>query len=421
MRVIGVIAEFNPFHNGHEYLIQKAREAVNDKRAIVMVVMSGPFTERGIPAILPKHVRAKQALLCGADVVLELPFTFAAAPSERFASGAVELLYRTGVVTDIAFGVDCANPNLLHTLADIDYEDNEVYVTNLKQALSDGKSFPAARAYAIASLFENQDDINNEELLDTLRQPNAILALDYLKAIKSSGAKFNIHMINRVGESYSSNQTGKYMSATGIRELISKSNNSVSELTLKLAGKMPDKALAVALSGWMNDEYKIPDMDLYARDIINHIANSMNSDSAYMGDGLSGYITNKASDIRKGEDNWDSLSELLCTKHFTMPRIYRALASSLVNQSEEYINTIKHVQFIRVLGFNKEGRYCLKIMGKCARLPIISNCSDALELYSDKPMLKDQFELNKRADNIAAKYLGLPHNYDLSTPPVITK
>ncbi|MBO7448933.1 MAG: nucleotidyltransferase family protein, partial [Clostridiales bacterium] len=84
MRVIGIIAEYNPFHNGHEYLIKKAREIVADPRAIVLVVMSGPFTQRGLPSILPKNIRAKQALLCGADVVLELPFTFACAPSERF-------------------------------------------------------------------------------------------------------------------------------------------------------------------------------------------------------------------------------------------------------------------------------------------------------------------------------------------------
>ena len=89
MRVIGIVAEFNPFHNGHEYLIKKAREIVNDSRAIVMPVMSGFFTQRGLPAVCPPEVRARQALLCGADVVLELPFSFSCAPSSRFAEGAI--------------------------------------------------------------------------------------------------------------------------------------------------------------------------------------------------------------------------------------------------------------------------------------------------------------------------------------------
>ena len=140
-----------------------------------------------------------------------------------------------------------------------------------------------------------------------------------------------------------------------------------------------------------------------------------------MTDGLDGYITNSISSLRKGEYSFEGLNKVLVTKHFTMPRIYRAIASALVGQTNEYVNRIKHVQFIRVLGFNKEGRYCLKVMGKCSKLPIIHNCSDALEYYSEKPMLKEQFELNMVADNIAAKYLGLPHNYDLSTPPLITK
>ena len=420
MKVIGVIAEFNPFHNGHEYLINKAREIVGDKRAIVMVVMSGSFTQRGLPAIIPKHDRAKAALLCGADIVLELPFTFACAPSERFASGAVELLYRTGVVTDIVFGIDSEKPEILNTLSNIDFDNSEEYSTTLKASLAEGKSFPSARADAIVNLLDNQD-IDKDLLRDTLRQPNAILALDYLKAIKALGAKFNVHMINRIGNSYSSVNEEGIMSATGIRNIIYQSDKKVSTLTLKLAGKIPDKSLAIPLSAWLEGKYLIPDMDIYCRDIINSISSKDISDVAYMGDGLNGYINNQLQSIRKDEDNFESLSNKLTTKHFTMPRIYRAIASSMVGQSAEYVQTIKHVQFIRVLGFNKDGRYCLKIMGKCARLPIISNCSDALELYSEKPMLKEQFELNRRADNVAAKYFGLSHDYDFSVPPVITK
>ena len=135
MRVIGIIAEFNPFHKGHEYLIQEAKRLVGDPRAVTMTVMSGPFTQRGTPAVSPKHVRAKEALVSGVDVAIELPFTFACAPSERFATGAVELLYRTGVVTDLAFGVDCKEPELLKELAKLE-PDEDV----LKEGLSQGMS-----------------------------------------------------------------------------------------------------------------------------------------------------------------------------------------------------------------------------------------------------------------------------------------
>ena len=136
MRVIGIIAEFNPFHNGHEYLIRKAREVVNDPRAIVMPVMSGFFTQRGLPAICPPSVRARQALLCGCDVVLELPFSFSCAPSSRFAEGAVSELISTGVVTDIAFGIDTDDPELLKALADTDFENDESFNNRLNGYIS---------------------------------------------------------------------------------------------------------------------------------------------------------------------------------------------------------------------------------------------------------------------------------------------
>ena len=145
MRVIGIIAEFNPFHGGHEYLIQKAREIVADPRAIVMPVISGPFTQRGLPALLPAQIRARQAMACGADLVLQLPFTFACAPSSRFAYGGISELISTGVVTDIAFGIDSGSPELLRELASTDFEASEQYRTVLQGKLDEGLSFPFVR------------------------------------------------------------------------------------------------------------------------------------------------------------------------------------------------------------------------------------------------------------------------------------
>ena len=427
MRVIGIIAEYNPFHNGHEYLISRARELVGDKRAVVLAVMSGPFTQRGLPSVLPKHVRASQALKCGADLVLELPFTFACAPSERFASGAVELLYRTGVVTDIAWGVDCEDPSLLSTLAGYDFESSDVYTSLLKASLSDGASFPSARAEAIVGAVKAQGlDIGEDLLRNTLRQPNSILALDYLRAMRHIGAHFKVHMIPRVGSGYSSDDiVADRPSASAIRsELFSLQDHghlSVAAAAVRLAGKMPDSSLAAALHAWQSGLCRLPDRDRYANDILNRIAVSSSSELdriAYMSDGLSGYLLNKVTDIRAGEALFDKMAEKLVTKHFTMPRIYRSLASMLVGQSAEYIMEETHPRFIRVLGFGKEGRYCLKIMGKCARLPIIHNCSDALELYSSDEALKSQFELDLAAGNVAASYLGMPYNSEWETPPV---
>ena len=393
MRVIGIIAEFNPFHKGHEYLIQEAKRLVGDPRAVTLTVMSGPFTQRGTLALSPKHVRAKEALVSGVDVALELPFTFACAPSERFATGAVELLYRAGVVTDLAFGVDCKDPSLLKELAGLEPDENV-----LKEALSQGKSYPAARAEAVISAYKG--DADSELVSDTLRQPNSILALDYIRAVNSMNTGFKIHMIPR--------QEGP--SATSARELIYKADTgSTASIADALNGILPDKALSVMLSALSRKEFTIPDEKAYMTDVSLAVRRTENlSEFAYMTDGLDGFIRN-------------NIDGDLQTKHFTMPRIRRAIASLMAGQKASYVEQEKHVQYIRVLGFNNEGKYCLKIMGKCARLPIISNASDALEVYSSNPRLKAQFELDLLANDIYARYASMEQGYEWKLPPVKVK
>ena len=406
MRVIGIVTEFNPFHNGHEELIKRAREEVKDPRAVVMCVMSGPFVQRGLPSVLPKHVRAESALKCGADVVLEIPFTFACAPSERFAHGAVELLYRTGVVTDIAFGVDCKDPDILFELAEKEPDENI-----LKECLASGMSFPAARSEALTATFKDITEEKKELIKDTLRQPNSILALDYIKEIRSQKAGFKIHMIKRTLDS----------SATAIREDIYSLENkdSVSEVADKLMGKIPDRALATYLSS-LGGYCHIADMESYMESVCREVEKTPDmSGFAYMGDGLEGHIRNTLDSAKSS--GFRSVSERLATKHFTMPRIYRAMTSLLMGQSKDYVEEEKHLQYIRVLGSTREGRYCLKIMGKCARLPLIHNCSDALELYSSNERLKKQFNMDLRANNIQAGLLGLKRDYEWEIPPVISK
>lgn len=416
MRVIGIVAEYNPFHNGHEYLIKKAREIVNDPRAIVLVVMSGPFTQRGLPSVLPKDVRAKQALLCGADVVLELPFTFACAPSERFAFGAIETLYRTGVVTDIAFGIDSDNFDLLKKLSETDFDKNEAFTASLKKNLEDGMSFPSARAGAIADVFEYED---KEELRNTLRRPNSILALDYLRAIRIFKKNFNVIAIPRVGDDYDSAEVGsKYPSATAIRDIIRDCGNSQSSLGSRLAGLLPDDSLAVMLSALSMKRYAFPDMDLYAKSAVMKL-DSADETIAYMGDGLLGYIRNTCEKLRSSDSGFEPLMNRLNTKHFTQGRILRAMASMMADQSGEFVSFHKHVPYIRVLGFTREGRYCLKIMGKCAKVPLIHNCSDFLE-QQDKEIAAVS-ALDKKAANLQNVLMGLPLNTDWDIPPVSVK
>jgi len=410
MRVIGIVAEFNPFHKGHEYLIKKAREIVGDKRAVVMCVMSGPVTQRGIPACLPKHIRTRQALNCGADLVLELPFKYACAPSPIFAEGAIKTLLKTGVLTDIAFGIDSDNPDELTKIADRDFESNEEYKLVLKEKLAEGLSFPKARATAISLI------MGDEGLADRLNKPNTILALDYLSALKKSskGRKIAVHMISRQGEGYKSEvtDTADFLSATAIREIMAKSDMKA-ELASNLAGKMPDKSLAAMLAS----NTKIPNIAIHEEEMLFNVLSKSSEELAkgpYMGDKLNGYIKNVAQELKTGESFFDKLP----TKHFVMSRIHRALICSYLNISKEEME-YTDPSYIRVLGFAHEGRYCLKIIGKCSKLPVIHNLSDALEIKDEG--LRNSIRLDMLASDYQRKLMGLPAGYERTIPPVIVK
>lgn len=428
MRVIGIIAEFNPFHNGHEHLIRKAREIVNDPRAIVMPVMSGFFTQRGLPAICPPNVRARQALLCGADVVLELPFSFSCAPSSRFAEGAVSELISTGVVTDIAFGVDTDDTDILKAIADMDFANDEAFNSKLNEYISTGISFPQARASAIKDIASEKGITG--DLDSVLSSPNAILALDYLMALKKIDKKhkINIIMIRREGEGYHSSEINSdFASATSIRNAISSEapHFSQSAIASKLNGHMPDRSLGVMLSSASSGIFRFPDYVDYIRNAMLTASASPLDNTAYMSDDLSGYIKNFASDIRPDTIPDDDhglkvFGDRISTKRYTLSRIQRALASLMTGQDETYLE-IKRPPYIRVLGFNSEGKYCLKIMGKCAKIPLINRPSDCLELQSENEDLKKIFELDMRAASLGWKLYGKNTASEWESIPVIVK
>ena len=428
MRVVGIVAEFNPFHNGHEYLIKKAREIVNDPRAIVMPVMSGFFTQRGLPAICPPSVRAKQALLCGADVVLELPFSFSCAPSSRFAEGAISELVSTGVITDIAFGVDTDDTELLKKLASLNPDDGE-FNSKLNEYISTGISFPEARAKAIKDI-ANSRGIGGD-LDQVLSSPNSILALDYLLALKKIDKmnRINVIMIKREGDGYHAAEAGSsFASATTLRKLISETAPcfSRSEIAAKLNGLMPDLSLGVMLSSNSGGTFEFPDYVDYIRDSMLTASSASGMEhTAYMTDDLSGYIRNFACDIRpdtiSGKDpDLKVFESRISTKRYTLSRIYRALASLMAGQDNSCLD-IKRPPYIRVLGFNQEGKYCLKIMGKCAKIPVINRPSDCLELQSENENLKKIFELDMRAASLGWKIYGRDIATEWESIPVIVK
>jgi hypothetical protein len=188
---------------------------------------------------------------------------------------------------------------------------------------------------------------------------------------------------------------------------------------------MPDKSLAAMLGSYSSGEFSIPDYASYIRRALLHLAGAQGQlgNSAYMGDDLDGYLQNLVSDLRPGDlpsDDYalEAFVKKADTKRFTKTRIFRALASFEAGQDKDLVS-LNHPPYIRVLGFNREGRYCLKIIGKCTKLPVISNPSDALELCSSNADLKKVFELEMRASAIANELYGRDVAYAWSAKPVM--
>lgn len=212
MQICGIICEFNPFHNGHKYLIKQAKKITGAK---IACLMSGNFVQRGTPAILDKYSRAKDAIQSGADIVLEFPTVFACSNAENFAFGAIKILDSLNV-SSIAFGIEETSLETLQKIAEIKLTNSKNFQNSFKNEIENGINFNTALKRAIAKEFENRD-----EIIEILSKPNNILAIEYLTAIRKLGSKIQAIAIPRIDNGYNSTkQKGQFLSASGIREKI---------------------------------------------------------------------------------------------------------------------------------------------------------------------------------------------------------
>ena len=189
--VLGIIAEYNPFHNGHAYQLMESKKTCDAD--VVVCVMSGNFMQRGAPAIVDKWSRAQMALEGGVDIVIELPTIYSVASAEHFATGGIKILNSLGV-DYISFGSECGNVDVLNEIAEVLYKEPKEYSVMLKHELSKGVSFPSAREKALLMYL---NDIRR--YANILSSPNNILGIEYLKALKKSKSSINAISVNRTG------------------------------------------------------------------------------------------------------------------------------------------------------------------------------------------------------------------------------
>ncbi|HOO29215.1 MAG TPA: nucleotidyltransferase family protein, partial [Lachnospiraceae bacterium] len=212
MNVTGIIAEYNPFHNGHLYQLTKAREETDADYMIV--VLSGDFVQRGTPAIADKYIRTKTALLAGADLVLELPVYFSSSSADFFAAGAVSLLDKIGCVDHLSFGSEHGSIKELSDIAGHLLSETPSYKTVLKKHLKQGNS------YALASAKASMEQFSDSRMAETLlKEPNNTLGIAYLKALSGRNSTITPHTVLRTGGGYHATEKGA-LSASAVRHTV---------------------------------------------------------------------------------------------------------------------------------------------------------------------------------------------------------
>ncbi|MEE1220115.1 MAG: nucleotidyltransferase family protein [Ruminococcus sp.] len=335
-----IICEFNPFHNGHKYLLQTAKMITNQP---IVAIMSGSFTQRGEVAITDKFTRTKTALQNGADLVIELPTAYAISNAQRFATAGTQLAAAFPVVNTLAFGCESDNTENLLIAANA-INDNDVKAT-LKQNMKSGEYYPKALENAVRK-------IKGDTIADILATPNNILAVEYLRGLK--GTNINPLPIKRIGVEHDSKiSTDTIASASHIRELV-RNNQTAESFAPYIPNNItyPEK-LDIALL------YKLRSMSC--------------EDIAKLPD-ISEGLENRIYSAVKSCNSVSEIIESVKTKRYTHARIRRILCSALLSITEELQNT--PIEYVRVLGFSSIGASLLK---DC-KLSVVTSVSNGLKL-----------------------------------------
>jgi len=404
MKVVGIVAEYNPFHNGHQYQIDKIRKETGAD--YIIVAMSGNFLQRGVPALCDKFTRTEMALQCGADLVLEIPTIWATASAEYYAHAGVALLASTGVVTHLAFGAETDDLDSLLQVSSILRNEPDVYRAVLSNSIRTGNSFPVARKNALITSLPLFPTEKLDELLDN---PNNILALEYLKALPDSIEPI---LIKREGAGYHDTEINtEFPSASAIREAIFDSDENIKSDTLAKA--MPEKSYALLDIALKNDEL------LTANDFSESLGYCLLTQADH---GFASYadcnqdFSNKIINSLNHYTLFEDFIDTLKTKDMTYTRVNRCLLHILlhIRQSDYSIGrAIGFAPYLRILGFRNESSSILSEIKKEANAPIISKAADAISLLdyeTHKFFEKDVFASNLYYQHLARKSGKTPKN-----------
>ena len=378
---IGIVCEYNPFHNGHLYQIEKIRELFGED-ANVVAVMSGNYVQRGGVAIADKGLRAKCAVLSGVNLVLELPFPYSMSSAEYFAKSAIHILDSLGCIDYVSFGSESGDVFALRKTAEL-MLGNE-YKEKLAELSEDSEKKKLGYAALCEIALNSISDADNLVALT----PNNILALEYIKAIISSNSDMQIHTVKRFANSFSEESfvPGEIQSATAIRRSIE--NKDISALEF-----IPNITKNIILNAISEGDFPCENERLDTAIIANLRLNPSERDDDIHD--TAGGLYNRLKDLSFKTNTINGLIYAAESKHFTKSRIRRALFYSLLGVTSSQFNSLP--EYTQLLAFDYRGRTLLKEIGKRSHFPILTKPSD-LEKLPESAL--PQKQLSDKADAI---------------------
>ena len=375
MKIAAVIAEYNPFHNGHLLQLDTIRETIGAD--YIIVVMSGDFVQRGEPSIMDKYARCRVALACGADAVFELPVYFALGSAEYFAHGAVSLLDKLGVVDILHFGSECGDISLLWECARLIAKETDEYKRLLTFHLKEGKSYPLAISEAIKDL---------SELSDVFTKPNNILAIEYIKALWQLKSTIIPLTLQRKGADFHSDilPTDGIPSANAIRKsLLDNTDNTLSHLT----SSVPFACLEALRQSKLLFQNDFSQILLYR--LLQNIGLDKRLECFY---DISPELSNTISANTMRFSSFEDFAHLCKSKNFTYTRICRGFMHILLDMTQEHADLIKtdgYCNYARLLGLRTKSdkSELLHQIKKNASIPIITSPSKGMRQLTGSALI----------------------------------
>lgn len=398
MIVNGIVAEYNPFHNGHKYQLEESRRLTGADYTVI--VLSGNFVQRGTPALINKHLRTEMALKNGADLVIELPAIYATSSAEFFAMGAVSLLDQLKVVTNLCFGSECGDISLLNRIATILVQEPDDFSAKLKQLLCQGYSYPSARSEALMHYMPSLADSNN-----IFRSPNNILGIEYLKALLRRKSSIAPVTVRRIGADYHDPLPGStgYCSALAIRQSVWAGDDITG-----LRSYVPANAYEL-LAAQKTDGKFIRSADLSTILYYKLLSEKEYGFEKYLD--VSKALSDRIVNSLNSYQGFESFCDVLKTKEMTYARISRCLLHILLGLTRTNLHDctrLGYTPYARVLGFRRDAAPLLSAIKEKTSIPLITKAADAEKILDADAalMFRQDMEISQLYHGISGVLTG---------------